>query len=418
VLEVRQIAGHGPAALHDGAIHGMRETMRAVQRLTIAILAGGLWLAPSMVLAQSSPPTTNTPATDTIGPRELQNFNLNGSVTRPADTPPATRTQPRQPVPTARPTTDASGNASVAPPSRRPTAQAPATVRSDQPPARPGQSLALDFSTTAAPPPGTASEPAPDLAPAAEPLPVTLVPDQKLLLWPWLLLAAVIAAGALFLWRRRQAREAYAGGPSIEVYLAPEPVPAPAPEPAPPPAPTPAPPPAAPPVGIVSKRLRPSVDIGFVPLGCMVDDERVTIEFEVHLQNNGTALARDVVVEASMFNAGPTQEQDIARFYAEPIGQGERIEAIPPLQGVTIRTALVAPRANIQMFELADRKVFVPLIAFNALYRWGSSRGQTSVSYMLGREAKGDKLGPLRLDLGPRAFTQLGVRLLPTSIRQ
>jgi len=247
---------------------------------------------------------------------------------------------------------------------------------------------------------------------------VTLVPDQKLLLWPWLLLAAVIAAGALFLWRRRQAREAYAGGPSIEVYLAPEPVPAPAPEPAPPPAPTPAPPPAAPPVGIVSKRLRPSVDIGFVPLGCMVDDERVTIEFEVHLQNNGTALARDVVVEASMFNAGPTQEQDIARFYAEPIGQGERIEAIPPLQGVTIRTALVAPRANIQMFELADRKVFVPLIAFNALYRWGSSRGQTSVSYMLGREAKGDKLGPLRLDLGPRAFTQLGVRLLPTSIRQ
>jgi len=45
----------------------MRETMRAVQRLTIAILAGGLWLAPSMVLAQSSPPTTNTPATDTIG---------------------------------------------------------------------------------------------------------------------------------------------------------------------------------------------------------------------------------------------------------------------------------------------------------------------------------------------------------------
>jgi hypothetical protein len=389
--------------------------MRAVRRWTIALLAGGLWLAPSFALAQSAPPTTNTPATDTIGPRELQDFNLNGTVTRPAETPPA-RTPARQPsaAPVARAT-----DAGTAPPTRRPVARPPAPARNEPPAASPSQSLAFDLPATTAAPPVTASV-QPDLAPVAEPSPTTLATDQKLLWWPWLLLAAAIGAAALFLWRRRQARAAYAGAPSIEQYLAPAPAPvperAPPPPPRPAPAPAPEPPPAA--VGIVSKRLRPWIDIGFTPLSCTVEDDRITIEFEVHLQNNGSALARDVLVEASMFNAGPTQEADIGRFYAEPIGQGERIETLPPLQGVTIRTSLVAPRTNIQMFELAGRQVFVPLIAFNTLYRWGNSRGQTSVSYMLGREAKGDKLGPLRLDLGSRAFTGLGSRALPTDIRR
>ena len=85
---------------------------------------------------------------------------------------------------------------------------------------------------------------------------------------------------------------------------------------------------------------------------------------------------------------------------------------------MTIRTALVAPRANIQLFELAGQQVFVPLVAFNALYQWSGGRGQTSLSYLLGRETKGAKLGPLRLDLGPRAFTKLGTRTLPTGLRK
>jgi hypothetical protein len=108
----------------------------------------------------------------------------------------------------------------------------------------------------------------------------------------------------------------------------------------------------------------------------------------------------------------------MARFFAEPVGQGERIEALPPLQSVTIRTALVAPRANIQLFELAGREVFVPLVAFNVLYRWSAGLGQTSLGYLLGRDTKGEKLGPLRLDLGSGAFTKLGTRLLPTGVRQ
>jgi hypothetical protein len=228
------------------------------------------------------------------------------------------------------------------------------------------------------------------------------------------LLAAVLGAGAaLLLWRRR-GREALAGGPSVDAFVAPEPTARPQPSPPPRTAPKPAAPGA---LGIVSTRLRPWIEIAFAPLSCAVDDDRVTVDFEVQLFNSGSAPARDILVEASMFNAGPTQDQDIGAFFANPVGQGERIEALPPLQRVTIRTALVAPRANIQLFELGGRQVFVPLVAFNALYRSSAGQGQTSVSYLLGRETKSDKLGPLRVDLGPREFTNLGVRPMPMGVR-
>ncbi|HZC38572.1 MAG TPA: hypothetical protein VE221_07845, partial [Sphingomicrobium sp.] len=150
----------------------------------------------------------------------------------------------------------------------------------------------------------------------------------------------------------------------------------------------------------------------------IVEDSRVTFEFELDLFNSGNAPAREVLVEASVFNAGPTQEQDIGGFFARRAGDGDRIAAIPPLQRMTLRSKVVAPRENVQVFEIAGRQVFVPLIAFNALYRRGASEGQTSVSYLLGRDTKGEKMAPFRLDLGPRVFRGLGARLLPAGVRQ
>jgi len=66
--------------------HETREQMKAVSRFNELLLAGALALVPSAALAQQAPPPeAETPATDSIGPRDLQNFSLNGTVTRPAD---------------------------------------------------------------------------------------------------------------------------------------------------------------------------------------------------------------------------------------------------------------------------------------------------------------------------------------------
>jgi hypothetical protein len=286
-------------------------------------------------------------------------------------------------------------------------------------------------SPVAAPPPEVdaaaagAAAATPTFAPAPE-APGTLAPAHKLPLLPWLLAALALGAGGAFLfWRHRgQAREAFAGGPQVDAFVAPEaaPVPtaAPRPAPAPPaPAPVPAPKPVTPATaGVVSSRLRPWIEIGFQPLRCIVEEQRVVVEFELDLFNSGSAPARQVLVEATLFNAGPTQDQQVGTFFASPAGEGERIAVIPPLKRMAIKTQLVMPREAVQAYEVAGRQVFVPVIAFNGLYRWSGGNGQTSVSYLLGRDTKGEKMSPFRLDLGPRIFRGLAGRLLPTGVRK
>ena len=141
------------------------------------------------------------------------------------------------------------------------------------------------------------------------------------------------------------------------------------------------------------------------------------LEFEIELFNAGTAPARAVLAEASLLNAGATQERDLAAFFSNPNGVGERLDVIPPLKRVNLRSEVIAPRSAVQEYELAGRKAFIPVIAFNALYEWSGGRGQSSSAFLVGRDTQQEKLGPLRLEQGAREYHQLGARPLPTAVR-
>lgn len=186
-----------------------------------------------------------------------------------------------------------------------------------------------------------------------------------------------------------------------------------------PPSPAPAPQPAAPavPQGIVSTALRPWLEVAIQPLRCTVTDDSVTIEFELDLFNSGSVPARQVHVAATVIGAGEEQDRRLASFFERPADPGERIATIDPLKHVTFTTQVVSARDQLRPIELGGRQVLVPVIAFNALYGWGGKEGRTSVSYLVGRDGKGEKLSPFRLDLGPRIFRGLGVRPLPTGVR-
>jgi hypothetical protein len=170
--------------------------------------------------------------------------------------------------------------------------------------------------------------------------------------------------------------------------------------------------------GIVSTRLRPWLEIGFSPIGCLVEDHQVTIEFEIELLNSGSAPARGVLVEASLFNASNSQDQELETFFANPLAEGDRMAGIQPLKRVRITTKVVTKREHVQVYEVRGRKVFVPIIAFNALYGWRGGEGQTSASYLLGIDTKREKMAPFRVDLGPRLFSSLAARQLPTGVRR
>ena len=400
------------------------------------MLAGGLWLVPTGSLAQNTaepPPATNTPAPATVGPQELQNFRLPGTTTRPADQ------QPAAPATVAPAQADGAGSpeAEVTVPSARRLAAPPherkAATAAPSPIPAPPPASTVDLSAVPQEAPVTAA-PAPSFDIPSASLSQSPVTDgasvRSLSLLPWLLAAVILAAGIGFLLWRRRPREAAAGAANFELFEAAEPAAgAPRPAPASAIAPKPLPPPPLPPVptppkpaapasgGIIASRLRPALQIGVHPLRCVIGDDQVAIEFELELFNAGAAPARAVLAEASLLNAGSTQDQELGAFFSNPVGDGPRIDAIPPMKRVTLTSQVLAPREAIQEYELAGRKAFVPVIAFNALYEWSGGNGQTSEAYLVGRKTSGDKLGPLRLDAGSREFRSLSARPLPTMVR-
>jgi hypothetical protein len=135
------------------------------------------------------------------------------------------------------------------------------------------------------------------------------------------------------------------------------------------------------------------------------------VDFVLGIRNTGGARARDISVEAAMLNAGPAQDQQIGLFFRQPAAAGEKIAEIAPFQSVEVRSSIALRRDQLQPIEIEGRPLLVPMIAINGRYNWGASNsGQTSASFLVGKETKGEKLAPVRLDLAPRVFRGLAAR--------
>lgn len=415
----------------------MKEVAKAGLLASAAVCLGMAPLA-AQNSGATAPPPSNSSA---IGPGELSNFTLNGTVTSPAERPPAA--QPVSP-PASRPEPAGRANDRPAAPS---TATPPAAVRPDpadsdlfrRPPTLPDATAAN--AVTAAPPVvgGDQSNPASPLS-----------PDGFSLL-PWIV-ALFAAAGAGAIWfgrtRRRQGYAA-AGRRTIDIARAdPVPMPASSPRPAPVPAPTAsptgarrplpttlipkqaAPPPAQPqpiaqprpdpiiPGGIVSTGLRPWIDVELTPDRALLDDGGVAIAFEVTLFNSGSAAARDVVIEARLLNAGARQDAELSAFFTDPATAGDPIPQIAPYARIPLRSAVRLTRAEVREYEIEGRKLFVPMVAISVRYRWSSGAGHSAVGFLVGQGAEGqEKLAPLRLDRGSRSWKGLGARRYEKGLR-
>ena len=100
----------------------------------------------------------------------------------------------------------------------------------------------------------------------------------------------------------------------------------------------------------------------------------------------------------------------IGQFFERPAGPGDRIPVIPPLQRMEFRSTVQLNRDQLRIFEVEGRSLFVPLVGFNAHYRWSGGEGQTSASYVVGRNTDGEKMAPFLVSQGPKSFRGLGAR--------
>ena len=235
---------------------------------------------------------------------------------------------------------------------------------------------------------------------------------------PWIVAGLALAGAAAWFFLRNRPRGSLAGaGDMFEMPPAPEVAPRPksAPPSAEPIAPVPTRPVSS---GVVSTRLRPWLEIEFKPDRGVVDDQKAAIAFELSVYNSGSMPARDVLLEASLFNAGPMQDEQIQLFFDNPVARGDKIPVIPPMQRITVNTAVFLAKDQVVPIEMEGRALFVPMVAFNALYSWASGKGQTSASYLVGKETTGEKLAPFRLDLGPRIFRGLVARAHSVVLRK
>lgn len=436
--------------------------------LAIAALTGAAHLA-----AQSTTNTSATPAPPpsgtAVGPPQLRDFTLNGTVTQPAQptttapspaprTPPPTTASPADAAPTNSPATAAPATRSRAAPARATSAPRPPVV------AGPDRNPSADAVTVDLPPATAApvlpepSLPAPlDPAPAADrPLGSGSGPASY---WPWAaaLLALLLGAGFLW-WRRRQqaeeeALQAVDNADLGAMVAARDAAPAPVPRAVPPAAPrTPAPGPATaplrpqsagpvaaptPPVptpsgptpsrvpdalagGIVASGLKPRIELELLPLGVATDAAgAVALMCDIVVVNRGSAPARDVLVEARLINAGPNTDAEVERFFLRQPTSGERLPPIAPMSRASVRVRLAVAAADLAPLVVEGRHLLVPIVAINALYRSGGAEVVESSSFLVGRgDAEAGKLAPFRLDLGARNWTGLAARLHSTGLKR
>ena len=415
--------------------------MNAFRLFFVSLAAAALTPA---VAQDSAPP----PESDTVGPRELENFNLEGRVTRPAEQqqqPAAPVAQPDSP-PQARPvTTEVRDSAPVnraanSQPNRQVAAPARTEAASDllsRAPTR-AQPRAAQSSNAAA-------------TPSAPPKPALVTPanegSSSLLVWiAALLFAAGGAAVYWFLRYGRSASPAYAGGHARN-HARPEPAPTQPRKPLPQAATAPLadepivrrpmpttfrPKPDAPvsgavttsapaatnPLGIVASSLRPWIEVELSPDRALVDDNGAAIAFNVTLFNSGSAPARDVSIETCLLNAGAKQDAELSEFYKRPRAGTDAIPVIAPQSRVPLRTAVKIPRDMIHEYEVEGRKLFMPMVAVSTRYRWSSGEGQTGVSFLVGKDQEEQaRLAPLRIDQGSRSWKGLGVRRYEKGLR-
>lgn len=335
----------------------------------------------------SGPPPQRPSATDQAAPAPAT------PRPRAAETDTAPASRPR-PAPSARPAPPPAAR------SDRPARTAPSAAEPENlPAADPGEPQPLPETDTALQPQATA-------APTPQPTADAPLPTGEPSRWPLLLfaLAGVAVLGAASVaWRRRSRR-----GPALRRPLASQPVPSDV---------TPVPP-AAPPARKPSAALPSATETGepltvaFEPLDARATALGTTLNCRMTLTNHGVVTATGLSLGLAMAGAGPEGDAQLAHWLADGSGDGRvALDDLAPGESRTVERSLRVGARDFRPIQLADRAIFVPLVGVDLTGALGDETVRVSAAHVVGRSPKaGGKMGPFRVDQGPRHYRELGQR--------
>ncbi|RZV53335.1 MAG: hypothetical protein EX258_00565 [Sphingomonadaceae bacterium] len=378
-----------------------------MKSLSGMVLAAMLAMGASVVHAQQ--PTNSVEAippggadlSPSVGPDDLRDFSLGGDQPAPQQqapepapqqtTPPAARPAPTRPAP-AQPSTPARSQTQAPPP----TVSAPLSAQGQ---VEPEVIDRADESTTLSPLPPISEAP---IDAVDQPTRTIRLPGdaatEETPWWPWALGLVALLGGAFFLLRQRQQKAASAGTPVDKAPAGPSPDPAPAPasKPAPAPAPT-------------TSAKTPEFAIDFAPIRASLSENEFVIDYAMTLSNKGEAMARDVSIDVAIVMAGHEQEERIGKFVAHP--PAERTIAVQALNSfgqAPLRGSVRLSGPDLTAINVEGRQLILPTLVFLPRHRDGKA---DPIRFVVGRKPQGgDKLAPMRGDLGPRVWRDLEAR--------
>lgn len=160
---------------------------------------------------------------------------------------------------------------------------------------------------------------------------------------------------------------------------------------------------------------RPELDMRFVPDRAVLGMVNLTIKGELRIVNHGKAVARNLRLRTAAICANADQGALIAAFNNdEPGPEPDFIDNIRKGERISIAIEVSLPRTEIDSYIFEGRQICVPIIMADLVYSGmdAGSRDRVQIAAMIGREANPPttKMGPLRIDLGPRSFDMLGQR--------
>lgn len=162
-----------------------------------------------------------------------------------------------------------------------------------------------------------------------------------------------------------------------------------------------------------AEQIRPHVKLEFRPERATLSFTALTVKGTIVIENVGKEAATDMLLRATMISAHHDQAATIDAFFNRSIAiEDNMIGDAKAGEKIALELEISIPSQELLSYTVAERQIIVPIVVAELIYRWTAGKDSTRLACLVGREAQPPqgRMGPLRLDLGPRSFGQLGQR--------
>jgi hypothetical protein len=161
----------------------------------------------------------------------------------------------------------------------------------------------------------------------------------------------------------------------------------------------------------------PKMTLDFTPEKATVSFTSLTVKGQLRVVNESYQPVTAIELRTGLMTASVSQARQIADFHRLSAGViGEPLGDARPRETIAMAIELSVPLSEMERFPVGEHTLLVPIVVANLSYHIeGRNLPETSqLACIVGREARppAAKMGPLRLDLGPRSFAALGQRPL------